>query len=118
LWVITLCSVVEVYRRFRGMYCLHRHGEIIATFKGLVVFMIKHRATNTHIRVEPNFQVFLIMLLGEYLASRSRRFKPFTQFPCFCVSPTAGLELERGNTPDPARNKSPVVQPLGSRYTV
>jgi hypothetical protein len=25
-WDIMLCTLVEVYRRFRGMYCLQVHG--------------------------------------------------------------------------------------------
>jgi hypothetical protein len=27
LWDIASCSLVEVYRRFRGAYCLHYHGD-------------------------------------------------------------------------------------------
>jgi hypothetical protein len=26
LWVVAPCSLVEVYRRFRGVYCLHHQG--------------------------------------------------------------------------------------------
>jgi hypothetical protein len=26
-WVIAPCSLVEVYRRFRGTYCLHHQGD-------------------------------------------------------------------------------------------
>jgi hypothetical protein len=26
-WVVAPCSLVEVYRRFRGAYCLHHQGE-------------------------------------------------------------------------------------------
>jgi hypothetical protein len=27
-WVVVLCSLVEVYRRFRGAYCLHRPDDV------------------------------------------------------------------------------------------
>jgi hypothetical protein len=27
LWDIAPCSLVEVYRRFRGAYCLHHQGD-------------------------------------------------------------------------------------------
>jgi hypothetical protein len=26
-WVVDPCSLVEVYRRFRGVYCLHHQGD-------------------------------------------------------------------------------------------
>jgi hypothetical protein len=26
LWVVASCRLVEVYQRFRDLYCLHRHG--------------------------------------------------------------------------------------------
>jgi hypothetical protein len=26
-WVVTLCSLVEVYRHFRGAYCLHHQSD-------------------------------------------------------------------------------------------
>jgi hypothetical protein len=33
-WVVALCSLVEVYRRFRGISCLHnKGGEAIALKK-------------------------------------------------------------------------------------
>jgi hypothetical protein len=28
-WVVALCSLVEVYRRFRGTCCLHHQGDEI-----------------------------------------------------------------------------------------
>jgi hypothetical protein len=28
-WVVAPCSVVEVYRRFRGRCCLHHQGDIV-----------------------------------------------------------------------------------------
>jgi hypothetical protein len=27
LWDVAPCSLVEVYRRFRGAYCLHHQGD-------------------------------------------------------------------------------------------
>jgi hypothetical protein len=30
VWDIASCSLVEVYRRFRGAYCLHHLGDIQA----------------------------------------------------------------------------------------
>jgi hypothetical protein len=27
IWVVVSCSLVKVYRRFRGVYCLHHYGE-------------------------------------------------------------------------------------------
>jgi hypothetical protein len=29
-WVVALCSLVEVYQRFRGPCCLHHQGDRIA----------------------------------------------------------------------------------------
>jgi hypothetical protein len=26
-WIVALCSLVEVYQRFRGTYCLHHHPD-------------------------------------------------------------------------------------------
>jgi hypothetical protein len=26
-WVVAPCSLVDVYRRFRGVYCLHHQGD-------------------------------------------------------------------------------------------
>jgi hypothetical protein len=26
-WVVATCSLVEVYRRFRGAFCLHHQGD-------------------------------------------------------------------------------------------
>jgi hypothetical protein len=26
-WVVAPCGLVEVYRRFRGLYCLHHQGD-------------------------------------------------------------------------------------------
>jgi hypothetical protein len=26
-WVVALCRLVEVYRRFRGVYCPHHQGD-------------------------------------------------------------------------------------------
>jgi hypothetical protein len=26
-WGVAPCSVVEVYRRYRGIFCLHHHGD-------------------------------------------------------------------------------------------
>jgi hypothetical protein len=28
-WDVSLCSLVEVYQRFRGAYCLHHQGALI-----------------------------------------------------------------------------------------
>jgi hypothetical protein len=28
-WEVAPCSMVEVYRRFRGVYCLHHHGALM-----------------------------------------------------------------------------------------
>jgi hypothetical protein len=30
-WVAVLCSLVEVYLRFRGTCCLHHQGEVTST---------------------------------------------------------------------------------------
>jgi hypothetical protein len=32
-WVVAPCSLVEVYRRFRGAYCLHHQGDEYYLFK-------------------------------------------------------------------------------------
>jgi hypothetical protein len=31
-WVVAPCSLVEVYRRFRGTCCLHHQGPILDLF--------------------------------------------------------------------------------------
>jgi hypothetical protein len=31
-WVVVMCSVVEVYQRFRGNCCLHHQGETSVNF--------------------------------------------------------------------------------------
>jgi hypothetical protein len=46
-WVIAPCSLVEVYRRFRGDYCLHNQGaEAASTSETLVNFYHTTRRNN------------------------------------------------------------------------
>jgi len=33
LWVITMCSNMVVYKRFRGIWCPHLQGEVNSTMK-------------------------------------------------------------------------------------
>jgi hypothetical protein len=28
-WVVAPCNLVDVYRRFRGTYCLHHQGDLM-----------------------------------------------------------------------------------------
>jgi hypothetical protein len=31
LWVVALCSLIDVYGRFRGTFCLHYHGDVVSS---------------------------------------------------------------------------------------
>jgi hypothetical protein len=39
-WCVALCSHVEVYRHFRGAYCLHRQGNESSPSETLVNFIV------------------------------------------------------------------------------
>jgi hypothetical protein len=43
-WDIALCSLVEVYRRFRGAYCLHRRDEGSMHMRDLGLLQRDYRA--------------------------------------------------------------------------
>jgi hypothetical protein len=50
LWVVAPCSLADVYRRFRGAYCLHRHlvKEAVTPSETLVSFC---QTTRRHILI-------------------------------------------------------------------
>jgi hypothetical protein len=39
-WVVALCSLVEVYRRFRGAFCLHHQGDKLL-FPDVIIILEK-----------------------------------------------------------------------------
>jgi hypothetical protein len=41
VWVVTPCGLVEVYRRFRGAYCLHHHGDLTDVSEVLAASIIR-----------------------------------------------------------------------------
>jgi hypothetical protein len=39
-WDVALCSLVEVYRGFRGVHCLHYQGDDSATTQKTSIFIL------------------------------------------------------------------------------
>jgi hypothetical protein len=40
-WVVVLCSLVEIYRHFRGAFCFHHEGD-----QGEITLMMEAAATS------------------------------------------------------------------------
>jgi hypothetical protein len=52
-WDVTLCSVMEVDRRFRGAYYLHHQGDVLRYYTAL-----HSTRCNLHIRRRLNSQIW------------------------------------------------------------
>jgi hypothetical protein len=92
-WVVAPCSLVEVYRRFRGACCLHHHG---ATIQKTAIFVLTAvRISNPTVRTS----------VSKYRSDRrtpSRRLRA-SSFPCSVRElPSGGRQwihgLQRNNT--------------------
>jgi hypothetical protein len=54
---MALCSLVEVDRRFRGAYCLHRHGD------GQIISLMMEAVHTSTFRVVTNFLSSVVILV-------------------------------------------------------
>jgi hypothetical protein len=53
-WDVVPCSLVEVYRHFRGACCLHYQGDIVSTCETFVNF---YQTTGRNIPEDSHLQV-------------------------------------------------------------
>jgi hypothetical protein len=65
-WVVTPCSLVEVYQRFRGPCCLHHQGD--SSFETLVNFYQttwRYNPEDRHLRTNRRENLKSYQLIGK-----------------------------------------------------
>jgi hypothetical protein len=75
-WVEALCSLVEVYQRFRGSYCLHHQGALMMeaartseTLVNLCQTTRRYNPEDSHLRTHrrenlKSYLVFSVLVFG------------------------------------------------------
>jgi len=68
-WVLTPCSVVVGYLRFRGLWCLHLQGEVKimmdAVFLRNVCIVPQHYTASQRREARPEFSSIIITAISE-----------------------------------------------------
>jgi hypothetical protein len=59
-WVVALCSLVEVYQRFRGSCCLHHQGNSGHSCKNIRLGLTSLKKQAVFVGVTPDYHTYIL----------------------------------------------------------